>query len=137
MAERSIGTRFIEAIAAQDESAIAACLAPGVELRALLPPGLRERTGAQDAAAMVAGWFADSTELELIESRAEAVGDCLHLAYRFEGMRNGDPYIVEQHLYCTVTSGVIERADLLCSGRRPRLRESDALLPEASGIHPE
>ena len=79
VAERSIGTRFVEAIAAKDESAIAACLAPGVEFRALLPPGLRERTGAEDAAALVAGWFADSTELELIESRAEEVGDCLHL----------------------------------------------------------
>ena len=123
MAERSIGTRFVEAVAAQDESAIAACLAPGVEFRALLPPGLRERIGAKDAAALVAGWFADSTELDLIESRAEQVGDRLHLAYRFEGIRNGDPYIVEQHLYCTVASGVIERADLLCSGRRPRLRE--------------
>jgi len=123
VAERSIGTRFVEAVAAQDELAIAACLAPGVELRALLPPGLRERTGAEGAAALVAGWFADSTELDLIDSWAEEVGDRLHLAYRFEGIRNGDPYIVEQHLYCTVAGGVIERADLLCSGRRPRLRE--------------
>ena len=122
MAERSIGTRFVEAVAAQDELAIAACLAPGVEFRALIPPGLRERAGAEDAAALVAGWFADSTELDLIESRAEQVGDRLHLAYRFEGIRNGDPYIVEQHLYCTVAGGVIERADLLCSGRRPRAR---------------
>ena len=123
VAERSIGTRFVEAVAAQDELAIAACLAPGVEFRALIPPGLRERAGAEDAAALVAGWFADSTELDLIESWAEEVGDRLHLAYRFEGIRNGDPYIVEQHLYCTVASGVIERAELLCSGRRPRLRE--------------
>jgi hypothetical protein len=126
MAERSIGTQFDEADAAKDEMAIAACLAPGVEFRALLPPGLRERTGAEDAAALVAGWFADSTELDLIESRAEEVGDRLHLAYRFEGVRNGDPYIVEHQLYCTVAGGVIERADLLCSGRRPRLRRPTA-----------
>src|SRR6516225_7651374 len=98
MVERSIGSRFVEAIAAKDESAIAACLAPGVELRALIPPGLRERSGAEDAAALVAGWFADSTELDLVESRAEEVGDRLHLAYRFEAIRNGVPYIVEQHL---------------------------------------
>jgi hypothetical protein len=123
MAERSIGTRFVEAVAAQDESAIAACLAPSVELRALISPGLRERTGAGDAAALVAGWFADSAELDLVESRAEEVGDRLHLAYRFEGVENGDPYIVEQHLYCTVAGGVIESADLLCSGFRPRDRE--------------
>jgi hypothetical protein len=124
MAGQSIGTRFIEAVAAQDAMSIAACLAPGVEFRALIPPGLRERSGAEDAAALVAGWFADSTELDLVESRAEEVGDRLHLAYRFEAIRNGVPYIVEQHLYCTVAGGVIERADLLCSGRRPRVRES-------------
>ena len=122
MAERSVGTRFVEAVSARDQSAIAACLAPDVEFRALVPPGLKERSGADDAAALVAGWFADSAELDLVESRADEVGDRLHLAYRFEGVRNGDPYVVEQHLYCTVAGGVIERADLLCSGRRPRVR---------------
>jgi hypothetical protein len=120
MAERSVGTRFVEAVAAQDESAIAACFAPCVEFRALVPPGLRERTGAENAAALVAGWFADSTELDLVELRAENIGDRLHLAYRFEGVEDDEPYIVEQNLYCTVAGGVIERADLLCSGFRPR-----------------
>jgi hypothetical protein len=123
MGVRSLGTRFVEAVAAQDTSAIAACLAPGVEFRALIPPGLRERTGAEDAAALVAAWFADSTELELVESRAEEVGDRLHVAYRFEGVENGDPYIVEHHLFCTVADNVIGRADLLCSGFRPRVRK--------------
>jgi hypothetical protein len=118
----SVGTRFVEAIAAQDESAIAACFARGVEFRALIPPGLRERTGAEDAAALVAGWFADSTELDLVESRTEEIGDRLHVAYRFEGIEDGEPYVVEQHLYCTLAGGVIERADLLCSGFRPRDR---------------
>ena len=61
----SIGTRFVEAVAAQDASAIAACFTRGVEFRALLPPGLRERSGAEVAAALVASWFADSTELEI------------------------------------------------------------------------
>jgi hypothetical protein len=55
----SIGTQFVEAIAAQNESALAACFKPDVEFRALIPPGLRERVGAEDAAAVVAGWFAD------------------------------------------------------------------------------
>jgi hypothetical protein len=115
--------RFVEAIAAQDESAIAACFTGGVEFRALVPPGLRERTGAEDAAALVAGWFADSTELDLVESRTEEVGDRLHVAYRFEGVEDGKPYVVEQHLYCTLADGVIANADLLCSGFRPRDRD--------------
>src|SRR4051794_9783374 len=119
----SIGMRFVEAVAAQDESAIAACFTRGVEFRALLPPGLRERTGAKDAAALVAGWFADSTELNLVESLTEEVGDRLHIAYRFEGVEDREPYVVEQHLYCMPTNGAIEHADLLCSGFRPRGRD--------------
>jgi hypothetical protein len=118
----SIGTQFVEAIAAQNESALVACFRPDVEFRALIPPGLRERVGAEDAAALVAGWFADSTELDLVESRTEEVGDRLHVAYRFEGVEGGEPYVVEQHLYCTLAEEAIERADLLCSGFRPRDR---------------
>jgi hypothetical protein len=119
----SIGTRFVEAVAAQDEPAIAACFTRGVEFRALVPPGLRERTGAEDAAALVAGWFADSTELNLVQSRTEDVGGRLHIAYRFEGVENGEPYVVEQHLYCMLAGGAIERVDLLCSGFQLRDRE--------------
>jgi ketosteroid isomerase-like protein len=116
----ALGTRLVEAIAAQDEPALATCFAADVELRALLPPGLRERTGAPDAAALIRAWFADSTELELVASETEDVADRLHVAYRFQGVEDGQPYVVEQHLFGTVRDGKIERADLLCSGFRPR-----------------
>jgi hypothetical protein len=106
-----------------------------VEFRALVPPGLRERTGAEDTAALVAGWFADSTELDLVEARTEEVGDRLHVAYRFEGVEDGEPYIVEQHLYCVLADGVIERADLLCSGFRPREREQGGPIAPAFENH--
>lgn len=110
----------MEAVAAQDESALATCFRPGAELRALLPPGLRERVGADEAAAIISGWFRDSTELRLVESRTQEVGDRVHIAYRFEGVEDEQPYVVEQYLCCTLVGGVIERADLLCSGFRPR-----------------
>ncbi len=116
----SVGIRFVEAVAAQDASAIAACFTRDVAFQALIPPGLRERTGAEEAAALVAGWFADSTELHLVESRTEDVGDRLHVTYRFEGVEDDAPYVVEQHLFCVLSDGVIERAHLLCSGFRPR-----------------
>jgi ketosteroid isomerase-like protein len=116
----NVGQRLVEAISAQDEAAIAACFTPETELAALIPRGLRERSGAQDTAATIAAWFADSTELELVESRTEEVGDRLRISYRFEGVEEGEPYVVEQHLVCTVADGKIERAHLLCSGFRPR-----------------
>jgi hypothetical protein len=115
----AVGTRLVEAIATQDAAAIAACFTSEAQLRALVPRGLRERAGAEEAASLIAAWFADSTELELVDSRTDEVGDRLHLTYTFEGVEDGEPYLVEQHLYCTVTDGKIERADLLCSGFRP------------------
>ena len=68
----------------------------------------------------MAAWFEDSTELELLESRTDEVGDKLHLSYRFSGVEEGEPYLVEHHLSCVVSDGKIDRADLLCSGFRPR-----------------
>ena len=117
----SLGSRLIDAVAAQDATAIAACFADDADFRALVPRGLRERSGAGETAALIAGWFADSTELDLVDAKTDEVGDRLHIAYRFEGVEEGEPYRVEQQLYCSVEADRIKRADLLCSGFRPRL----------------
>ena len=110
----------MQAISARDTNAIARCFAPDVQFRALTPPGLREREGADEAAALISAWFADSTELDLVEFTTDEVGDRLGFGYRFEGIEEGQPYVVEQHLICTVSDDTILRADLLCSGFRPR-----------------
>ncbi len=116
----SLGNRLIGAIAAQDATAIAACFAPDAGFRGLIPPGLRERSGAAETASLIAGWFTDSTELSLVAATTEEVEDRLHISYRFQGVEEGEPYVVEQHLYCSVDADRITQADLLCSGFRPR-----------------
>ena len=115
-----LATQLVAAIAAQDEAAIAACFTPDAQFRALSPPGLRERSGASDAGSLIAAWYGDSTVLALAETRSEQIGDRLRISYRFTGVENDEPYVVEQHLFCTVRNGKIEQADLLCSGFRPR-----------------
>ena len=115
-----VGERLVAAIRAQDEAGIAACFATDAQFRALLPSGLRERTGATDAAALIARWFGDSTEIDLVDSRSQIVGDRVLISYRFIGVEEGKPYVVEQHLSCIVEDERIKRADLLCSGFRPR-----------------
>ena len=115
-----LGAKLVAAVAAQDRVAIAACFAPDAEFRALTPKGLRERSGAEEATVLISGWFADSTELDLVESEVDEVADRLSVWYRFEGVELGEPYVVEQHLFCDVAGGKIERADLLCSGFRAR-----------------
>ena len=119
----NIGARLVDAIAAQDTAAISTCFADDARFRALIPPGLRERAGCSDVAELIAGWFADSTELSLVDSEASEVGDRVHVAYRFEGVEEGEPYVVEQQLYGKTEDGKIAHADLLCSGFRPRLAE--------------
>ncbi|MGH2933641.1 MAG: nuclear transport factor 2 family protein [Gaiellaceae bacterium] len=119
----SVAQLLVAGITARDEAAIAACFADQAQFRALIPPGLRERTGASETAALIAAWFGDSTELDLLQTGADQVGDRFHISYRFAGVEEGEPYVVEQHLYCIVSDGRIERADLLCSGFRPRQPE--------------
>ena len=119
---KTIGARLVAAVAAQDASALSACFADDVQLRALIPKGLREGTGAAEAAAIISKWFADATELDLVESQVYQVEDKLHVSYRFAVVEEGQPYLVEQHLFCVVDDGKIGRADLLCSGFRPRAK---------------
>ena len=116
----SLGNRLVDAIAAQDEAAIAACFAPNAEFRGLTPPGLRERSGAVEAASLISGWFKDSTELSLVVATTDDVEDRLHISYRFHGVEEGEPYVVEQHLFCAIDADRIAHADLLCSGFRTR-----------------
>ena len=118
---KGLGTRFVEAIAAQDPSDLAACFADDAQLRALIPGGLRERAGAAESASLISMWFADSTEMNLVAWSVEDVEDRLHIWYRFAGVEEGEPYLVEQQLFCAVADGKIARADLLCSGFRPRV----------------
>jgi hypothetical protein len=114
--QNTLAERLVAGIAAQDEAAIASCFAEQAELRALTPHGLRERSGSAEAGGLIARWFGDSTVLDLAESRANDIAGRLHIAYRFTGVEEGEPYVIEQHLYCDVRDGLIDRADLLCSG---------------------
>jgi ketosteroid isomerase-like protein len=116
----ALGTRLVRAIAEQNQSALAECFAPDAEFRALTPHGLRERVGGMDAASLISRWFGDSTELHLLDSHSAEVSDRVHVSYRFEGVEDGERFLVEQQLYCTVADGKITGADLLFSGFRQR-----------------
>ena len=117
-----LATQFVQAVATRNEAALAECFSPDVEFRALVPPGLRERSGALEAAALFSRWLGDCTELQLVDSSSHEVGDRLHVSYQLAGVEDGEPFLVEHHLFCTVDDSKIKRADLLCSGFRPRTR---------------
>ena len=113
------GATLVAALAERDFDRLAGALAPGVRMRALIPPGLVDVSGLEAAAAKFASWFGKTEELELVRSASDEVGDRLHVCYRLRLKEPGDPWkVVEQHLFCALDGGRITALDLVCSGFR-------------------
>jgi SnoaL-like domain len=114
---------FLEGLAAQDFARLGDALTADVRLRALLPRGLREWTGAETIADVFASWFGDAEDFDLVEATVGEVGGRLHLHWRLRLrlQRLGSGWFtVEQQAYAdTADSGRIARLDLLCTGYRP------------------
>lgn len=120
------GATLVAALAERDFDRLAGMLAPDVRMRALIPPGPVELSGAEPAAARFASWFGDSDGLELVRSGSDQIGDRLHVFYRLRVKRPGDTWkIIEQHLFCALDEGRITVLDLVCSGFRPEGEGAD------------
>ena len=120
------GGRLVTALADLDFPRLAGVLTSDVRMRALLPPGLVEISGAEAAAAKFSSWFGDAEELELVRSGSETVADRLHVFYRLRVKKPGAlQKTVEQHLLCALDDGRITAFDLVCSGFRPDEAGSD------------
>jgi hypothetical protein len=110
----------VSALAERDFGRLAGTLAPDVRMRALLPPGTVEVSGAQAVAGKFASWFGDMDTLDVIHTGREEVADRLHVFYRFRvERRDDDPTLVEQHVMSALEGGRIATVDLLCTGFRP------------------
>jgi hypothetical protein len=115
-----LGSGLVAALAQRDFPRLAGTLAPDVRMRALLPPGAVEVSGAEAAAAKFSSWFGDAEEFELVRSGSDAVADRVHVFYRLRVKKPGDVRkIVEQHLLCAFDDEGINAIDLVCTGFRP------------------
>jgi hypothetical protein len=115
-----LGKGFVTALSERDFLGLAETLTADVRMRALIPPGPIEISGAEAAAAKFSSWFGDAEEFELVRSGRDDVADRLHLFYRLRVKKAGDvPKIVEQHLLCTLDDDRISAFDLVCTGFRP------------------
>jgi len=123
VAEFAVAGSFLAGLGAQDFARLGGALAADVCLRALLPGGLREWTGADVVASVFARWFGDTEDFELVEAAVGEVGGRLHLRWRLRlrAQRLGAGWFtVEQQAYAdTGDGGRIARLDLLCTGYRP------------------
>ncbi len=73
-----LGAMLVAALTERDFGRLAGTLAPDVRMRALIPSGPVELSGAEPAAARFAFWFGESNGLELVHSGSDEVGDRLH-----------------------------------------------------------
>ena len=111
---------FAAALVTRDFERLTAMLAADVRMRALIPPGFVEISGAEAAAAKFETWFGNAEEVELIHSGSDSFADRLHVFYRLRVRRPGDfPKLVEQHLLCASDGDRINSLDLVCTGFRP------------------
>jgi hypothetical protein len=115
-----LGAGLVTALAERDFARLAETLTPDVRMRALIPPGPLELSGADAAAAKFSSWFGNAEEFELIRSGTDTVADRLHVFYRLRVKKPGDVRkIVEQHLLCAFDGQGISSIDLVCTGFRP------------------
>ena len=115
---------FIEALRVRNFDALQRTFADGVRLRALVPSGLRERTGAPAARELVQQWFGDADLFEVEYEIVETVADRMQASYRIRCRENGVTYVVEQHFFADTADGAIQAIDILCSGFRQISTES-------------
>jgi len=119
----ALARAFLEGLAAQDFALLGGALTAGARLRALLPPGLMEWTGAEEIAGTFARWFGDTEDFDPVEATVGKVGDRLHLCWRLRlrAERLGPGWFtVEQQAYAdTGEDGRVARLGLLRTGHRP------------------
>jgi len=117
MNERSIPDAFLAALSSRDFGGLASCLAPSAQARMLLPRGPEVRSGRDEIAQRMEGWFASGSDFTVLEMRNEMVGLRHHLSWRLRMRRNNQPpEVVEQVAFLDVGPDGISQIDLLCSG---------------------
>ncbi len=117
----SLGREIVAAVEHRDWGRLAACLSEDVIFRAVVPnetKPFREHVGPDAASAQIARWFDDGDIHQLVGFKVEMVADRLHVSYRVRNREDGEWYLVEQHLFATLSGDRISAVDLVCSGFR-------------------
>jgi hypothetical protein len=116
----TVAGAFLDGLAAQDFSRIAATLDDAAHLSALLPRGLAEWDGPDHISAAFRQWFGEVERFELVDAVIGEVGPRLHLRWRVrvQAAARGEGWLViEQQVYADAgPDGRLTRLSLLCSG---------------------
>lgn len=110
---------YLEAIVDRDLARLTRILDGTASMRALIPPGVRQASGADQVASLVLGWFAGAAAVELCDADTAVIGSRTRLRYRLRITGDDQVYDAEQVAYLTLNGDRIAAADLLCSGFHP------------------
>ena len=115
-----IGKMFIKNLSEKKFENLAYLFSENILFRALIPSRLVTSNKPFEAASNFKTWFyvEDPGKYEILDSTTEVMVDCLHIYYKIFRTYQGDSYNVEQHLYCDVAAGKIQKLSLICSGFR-------------------
>jgi hypothetical protein len=115
-----VGEQLLEALRRRDYVDIASCFSANAEMRAVVPPGVREDEGPDAIAARFRLWTEPLESYEVVDAAADAFADLLRVRWAIRGV---DPEIglciFEQTAYAEVSDGHITKLRLACSGDRP------------------
>ena len=116
----SLGTRFVQALAAKDKVALAILLSPGIDFKGLTPGQFWEADSAAELIEILFdSWFEPTDEiLELLNCTENEVAGRPSLSYRLRVRNGGGEHLVEQQAYYGVADGQLDYLRVLCSGFR-------------------
>ncbi len=117
----AVGRAFVRALATRDWDGLAACFESDARFRAVVPDPdpFRDRSGADESAALFRRWFGGTEAFELVGSRVETIADRLHMSWRAHCLEDGAWSVIEQQGYATLGATGIAYLNLVCSGFRP------------------
>jgi len=122
--------RLVDTVTRRDFDELAACLDPGVRLRAVLPRAVLDLRGSGPVAGKFRDWFGGTDGFEVLDGSAGVIGRRQYVRWRIRMWPPGRPdasRVVEQHAF---TRGVerVESLDLLCSGFHPEHHDTGGVL---------
>ena len=117
--EVAVGRAFAAALARRDFGEVATLLHPEIEFRALTPRRTFEPGSPDEVVDVVRLWFGTAEIEQVLAIDSDVVGDRPHVAYRFRGVRDGAPFVIEQQAYYEVRDGRLAWMRVVCSGFRP------------------
>ena len=79
--DTAIGTQLLDALRRRDYIGISSCFAEGAQLRAVVPPGVREDDGPDAIAARFRLWTGEYGDYELIDGVVDRFEDLLRIRY--------------------------------------------------------